>query len=154
MEDILTNDLSTMDTSFPLVNPGLYDLRVAAISVMDNPARTLKLELQTTEAAQSNKGDTAAAGTKVFTNVNTRPTGKSTLQIIGRQVANLVQAAKLTAADLGGGTGQQQLDNVAQWAPLLSGKVLRARVIIEPAGTGRDGVYRNARNSVVEYVKS
>lgn len=52
--DLMNMDLSSVQTSFPLVNPGIYPVRVAAISMVDNKEKTgknIKIEFQITEAA-------------------------------------------------------------------------------------------------------
>jgi|SRR5882724_2400292 len=142
--DPLNEDLTMLDTSFPLLAGDIYDLKVNKAELMTNDAGTVKLELSTTQPAKSNKGEDLSTGTKVFTNVNTNPTGKSTLEMVKRSVASIIQASQL---------GTKTLNEFKGAVKTLEGKVLRARVIIEPEGTGKDGVFRKARNGVAEWIK-
>lgn len=144
----LDTDLSSVDTSFPVIAAGqIVDFAVTGAEVMTNDSNTLKLELTTTGSCQSTKGDSLPPGVKIFHTVNLKPTGKSNWDIVMRGAAQLIQGLKMTGVKIG------DLSN--DWAKAnLIGKTPRLRVGVEAEGTGKDGKWRPARNNVAEWIKN
>ena len=96
------------------------------------------------------KGEVIQAnGLTLFNNVNTVPTGKSNWDIVKRGMAELIQA-------IPGGVPGAGLNNVDTWAPQLQGKVVRARVGFEAAGTAMKNGERTKkdRNTLDYYCKA
>src|SRR5438445_12493908 len=88
-------DLATVDVSLPLLKDNeLYDLRIEKAEIKQTAAGQdmIHLDMVTTNGAKSMKGDDLGAGIHVFDNLMTVKTGKSTDEMVVRNVASLVQA--------------------------------------------------------------
>lgn len=148
MNDPLNEDLMSLDTSMPLVDPGIYDLKVEKVEIKlteKDSAPMLKLELSTTAPAKGTKGETLAAGVRVFDNIMLQPTGKATADMVARRVAMLLQAAVIP--------GLGSVPAVKANPNLLQGAVLRCKVGYERAGTSNTGKSFPEKNVIDLYVK-
>jgi fructosamine-3-kinase len=157
----LDGDLGSVDTSFPLLSDRepYYDLRVEKVEMKTSKAGKAMASVQLVNVAPATgmKGEQLPAGSvSVFENLNLEPSGKSDWNIVTRNVAQVVQAAGLTSKNgfdwkQFGATTQEQCMNGARWLPQLQGKIIRAKVGYEPAGT-RDGKNYREKNVIVTYV--
>lgn len=143
----LDMDLSTIDLSLPLIADGIYDVRVEKAEMKQTSAGhpMIALELVTTAPATSIKGEPLNAGVRIFDNINTVATGKATMEMVQRNVAGLVQAAKLTGATM---------PTIPQWAPQLVGRILRVKVGYQPEGISKTGKPFKAKNVIAAYLKN
>jgi len=146
MNDLLSTDLNTLDTSRTLIKAGLYDLRIAKAEVGQSSSgkRMATLTLETTKPAKSDKDKPVEAGHPLFTQVMLESSGGATPEIVSRNVAQLVQAV--------GGIPGATLNNTDQWVPKLNGKTLSAQVDLDPERE-RDGKVFDPRNNVRRFVK-
>lgn len=147
----LDMDLNTVDVSLPLLQANeFYDLRIEKAEIKPTAAggEMIHLDHVTINPARSNKGEPLGAGIHVFNNVNTKPTGKATWDMVKRGMAELVQSVQ-------GGIGTTAtLANVPSWVPLLQGKVVRAKVGHEPEGVSKTGKAFKAKNTILFYQKA
>lgn len=145
----MDTDLATVDTSMPLLADGTYDMKVekAEIKPTSKGGSMIHLELSTTQPATGRTGQTLNAGVRVFTNVNTVPSGKATWDQVKQSLGQLVQAAAFPP-------GVAKLDNVPVWTPMLIGKVLPTKVIFRPARVdGASGKQYKESNEVAYFLK-
>ena len=145
----LSMDLTSIDTSMPLLKAEKYDLLVAKVEMTrtkDGLARMLKIELKTTTPGVSVKDEPIGAGVTIFDQLVLDVKGKMTADMIARSVASLVQAAGLS--------GNIRLDNVQEWHQMLSGKIVRAKVAFVPEGVNvATGKSFPPKNEINYYVK-
>ena len=145
-DNLLDVDLGSVDTSMPLLAPGIYELKVEKAELAntkDGQGRMLNLELSTTAPAQSNTGDDIGAGVRVFHGVLFTPKGKMTADMVKRSMGEVVQSAAMSV----------KLGEIDQWHKQLEGKVLKTRVVVEPERSGPNGETYRARNSVKAFLK-
>lgn len=141
-------DLNSVDTSLPLIaNGALVDLQV--VKMEKKPTKTpggelLAIEFKTTGPSQSVKGDELAAGVHVFHNINLKPTGKATPQMVVQNIAQFTQAAGFT-----GNLGEFINGGFAS----LNGSTVRAKIAYIPEGPDKTGVVRRAKNEVALFIK-
>src|ERR1700679_4010636 len=135
-EELLDADLATVDTSFPVIKKGLYDLKIVETEVKENESKTLMLTYEPLEPTVSDKGENLEAGTRVFDNINLAVTGKAKVSFIKQNVAAFVQALEAPA----GWTIRRLMTS----NPELKGCIIKARVNIQPAGPDSKGVFRKA----------
>lgn len=142
----LDMDLNSIKTDFPLLAPGIYDLQIAKVEAKTSKANSpmLHLELRTTAAGVAQDGTQLGPGTVIFDNLNLAPSGKSTWEIVLRNVASVTQACGIATT-----WGDFQGNAVA----LLTGKIPRCKVGIEPAGTDKNGKSFKAKNVVEVWMK-
>lgn len=143
-------DLATVDISMPLLADGIYDFNIAKAELKPTSSPggwMVHLDLVTTQPATARTGAPLGAGVHVFNNVNVVPTGKATWDMIKQNVGGLVQAAQFPA-------GVARLDNVAQWTPMLVGKVVRAKVVFKPAGVSKSGKSFKEANEIAYFTKA
>lgn len=148
-ENPLDMSFEGLDTSLPKFKAGqLGDFKIVKATAMTNAAKTLKLELESLEEMESDiEGQKLKAGSKLFSNVNTVATGKATPQMLLRGPTSMAAFGQAFKPAL---TLRNLQENVDQ----LQGRTLRLRTGIQPAGTGNDGVYRDARAQVAEWIKA
>ena len=137
-------DLNSIDTSMPLLAPGIYDLQFAKVEpkTTKSGAAMFSLDLVTMEPAQSQDGGQLGAGIHVFSNMNLAPSGKATWEIVLRNIAQVIQSAGLKA------TYGELVANPS----LLQGKTARVKVKCVPAGE-RDGKSYRAKNEIETWMK-
>lgn len=145
----LSMDLSTIDTSMPLLAPDTYELRIVKVELTktkDEKTPMLKVELKSTQPGRSVKGDSVGAGVVIFDQLMLAPRGKSTVEMVARQVAGLVQAV--------GGINGARLDNASEWHKQLEGQIVRAKVEYTAAGTSpTTGKSYPPKNEIGYYLK-
>lgn len=140
-------DLSSIDTSLPLLAAGIYDLQIAKVEPKTTKSNSpmLALDLVTTGPAESQEGTQLGAGIHVFSNLNLAPSGKATWEIVLRNIAAVTQAA---------GIQTNYGEFAANAAGLLQGKTVRCRVGITPAGTDKNGKSFRAKNEIEVWMKA
>ena len=152
----LDADLSTVDTSLPLLKDmEYYDVKIdkAEITKTAAGADMLHLDFVTINGAKSLKNEDLGPGVHVFDNMMLAPVGKSTWQMVIRNVASLVQAVQLQGLGNYGANAQAQCSACAQWAPQLVGRTLRIKVGYEPEGVSKTGKAFRAKNVILLYLK-
>jgi outer membrane protein assembly factor BamA len=120
---VLDEDVSGVDTSYPLLSAGLYDFRIEEVSEEPNKAKTgtnLKIVVVTTKEAMSVKREALAPGLKLTQYIGLTPTEKYSTDAIKRNVAAFVQAV---------GSGIKSVRPFEQFKD----KLVRAKVVINPA---------------------
>jgi hypothetical protein len=122
LDELLSTDMSKVDTSFPLIKEGLYDVVVDDISLVDNKAKTGKnimIKLKTTAQTQDVKGNVMNPGMVLTTYIALAESEKYDKEAIKRNVATFVQSV-----------GQ----GITQLAPLdqFKGKIVRVKVKVRP----------------------
>ena len=147
----LDEDLSKVDTSFPLLADGIYQFKIDEAKVQptkDGKGKFIHLKLSTTMPAISVKGENLVAGINVFDNRNLVPTGKATWDMIKRGVGEFIQAIE-------GGVSGATLSGMEQLVPTLQGRTLKAKVGYAPEridkATGRQF---KANNEILLYIKA
>ena len=124
--DPLNTPLADIDTSMPLLAPGLYDMEITDAVV--GPAKsnsahsTLKVTLKTTNDAPDVKGQMINKGFPIYHSIALTPSEDMSVEKIKKNVASLGQRAGIV-----GGTVRQLLDNPA----VLKGKVVRTKIGIQ-----------------------
>jgi hypothetical protein len=119
--DLLSTDLGSVDTSFPLLKEGLYDMAIESCDIVDNKEKTgknIKIVLRTTADAQSVKGEPLNAGMKLTTYIGLTETEKYGKEAIARNAAGFVQATRFS-----------KLGPIEQFKD----EVVRVKVSIRPA---------------------
>jgi hypothetical protein len=139
-------DLNSIDTSMPLLADGIYDLLVAGVTQKATAAGQpmLNLDLVTTAPAQAQDGAQLGAGIHVFHNLNLQPSGKSTWEIVMRNVAEVVQGLGIHC------TYGELVAN----PQLLMGKTARTKVVAVPAGVSKTGKAFKAKNEISNWMKA
>lgn len=147
--DPLNEDLSQVDPSFPIFAAGqLLEWRVTD-SVVKTPedaakAKRWSVTVESTSDASAVDGSVLKAGTKVFLSAQLAPTGKSTVEIVKKGVAGLLQM-------LAGGPENCKGLTIAgceTWAGTMNGKTFRAKTKIRPESS-KDGKTYPAQNELV-----
>ncbi len=135
---VLDEDLTGVDTSFPLLAAGLYDMEIKEVSKVPNNAKTgdnLKIVVVTTKDALDVKGQRLNAGMKLTSYIGLSETPKYNQDDIKKNCAVFVQAV---------GCGITRINPLEQFA----GKIVRAKITIRPAGPDKTGVQREAANDI------
>lgn len=134
--ELLTDDLASVDTSFPLIASGTkVQVRIEEAKVLDNASKSLSLKMVTLAPTKSSKGDQLEPGVGLFERSNCVPTGKATPDMIVRGIGAIVQCFSLGSLKNYGGKPIEQCANVAQWATLLQGRTGIVDIGIEPTST-------------------
>ncbi len=157
----LSMSLNDMDTSIPLLDKGTYDLRITKVELATTSGKggnaavpMLKGEAVNVDSGTTPKGDVIPPGqAKLFFNVVLAPTGKLDWGMVGRSVAEIVQATKMDLSSYGS-TGLQQIQAAPTWHKMLEGRVGRAQVAYVPEGPDKQGVVRRAKNEIAYWTKS
>jgi hypothetical protein len=138
--DILTEDLSGIDTNIPVLREGLYDLAIVKVTrdpSKDGTKENLNIQLKTTETASSTAGQIVQAGWSIFDCISISPTERYTIDQIKRNVAAFVQAS-----------GCRTVEPVDQF----TGKIVRAKVAAVPERKDpKTGQVYPPRNEVKAY---
>lgn len=140
--DILTQDLSGVDTSLPLIVDGIYELEVKEVKqepTKDGAKQNLNITLVTVGDASTTRRDVVHAGFPLYRTISLTPTEKYTADMVRRGLAEFAQAL-----------------GVATVRPLeaLVGKRLYAKVVIDPERTDKaTGKRYDSRNSISRFLK-
>lgn len=148
----LTMDFGAVDTSFRVLAAGNYELLTKKAELQDVKApgtgKFIYLELVNIAPAQDTTGAAVEANSiTIFDRINLQPSGKSTWTIVNRSIASLVQSVP------GGIQPAPTPANYDAWVPTLAGKVLKARVDVDPEAT-REGRTYPKKNSIAYYIKA
>jgi len=134
-QELLDTDLSSIDTSFPVIASGIYDLVIKDSKVEPNKAGDGDLwtvQLATTTPVQTIKGETLAPGQVVFNRMSLKPTDKYTKDAIAKNVARFLQAVKPTVAGI---KASDLFDGgIKTKCKVLAGRMVRAKVDALPEG--------------------
>ena len=101
--DILDTDVSSINTDFPILAPGLQAIVVDACEKVRNKADSgdnLKITVKTLHPAVTKEGEAVAPGFKLTTNVSLTPTEAYTSDMVKKAVATVLKSCGL--ASLGG----------------------------------------------------
>lgn len=149
-------DLNTVDTSMPLIAEGsIVDMQIAKVEL--KPTSTpgnnmLNIDFKTTTPSKAVDGADLGAGVHIFHNINLAPSGKATWEMVGKNIAQLTQAAQIQIP----GTGfTEQLGNLStNYVAILQGQNVRAKLKVTPAGVNpKNGKSFNAKNEVSVFMK-
>lgn len=152
-------DLGSIDTSFPLLAPGNYDLKCIKSSVEPNKANTgevWNLEFATIDEGKSPIGEIVPAGCRVFHKVGITPTvdatgkPKYTLDAIKKNVARPVQGFGLSKVYF---APPDPEPHIREWAPRVEGSTVRVTLKVTPAGRTADGKDYPAKNEISTFLK-
>jgi hypothetical protein len=150
---LLSMDLSSVDTSFPLADPGVYDLKVVKSEIVPvrdaSKGNMWKLTYTNTTPISGSRGKDKttieAEGIQFFDQAILNPMGKAKWDMVLQGVARLVQALKLNGS----------LPTIESWHKQAEGRFVRAKVSIAPARTDTvTGATYQARNQIEEYPKN
>ena len=145
----LDTDLAVIDISMPLLADGVYDFNIAKAELKPTAGggEMIHLDLVTVDPAMSRTGSMLGAGVHCFNNVNTKPTGKATMDMVKQNMGSLVQAVQFPPGVAG-------LSNVPQWVPQLIGRVVRCKIGYRPAGvSAKNGKAYKEQNEVLYFTK-
>lgn len=158
MEDVnliappLDVDLATVDTSMPLLKDNeFYQFSIDKAELKptkDGKAAFLSLDCKTMMPAMSIKGEQLGAGIHVFGNIMVSPSGKSTWDMVQRNLGEFVQSIQ-------GGMPGARLSNVKEWYPTLPGRSFIAKVGFAPEGVDqKTGKAFKAKNEFILFRKA
>ena len=97
--DPYDEDVSTVDTSFPVISANTYELVIESAEKVTNNAGTgenLKIQFKTTTPAIDTAGEQVPAGFTIHHNISLTPTPKYAQANIKKAIASLAQSAGLT----------------------------------------------------------
>lgn len=138
---LLTEDLSNVPTTLPLLKESLYDLiitKVEAVPTKDGSGERLSITMKTQTVAESVTGETINAGFPIYHNIGITPTEKYSVEMIKRSLAAFAKAV-----------GVATIQPLAQF----EGKVVRVKLIVEQERTDeKTGKKYDARNGVKTFV--
>lgn len=152
MEEPLTCELTTLDTSRPIVTPGKYDLLLVKSELAQSAAGDpmLKLEFATASPLTGMKGEPIAPGARIFDNIMLKPAGKSNWDLVLKGphgLGSYVQAAGFT------GTGIRP-DNAETWHLQAQGRTILCDVGFEAERTDpKSGKRYPAGNTIEGFIK-
>jgi len=153
---LLDMSLNEIETSLPVIVSDYYDLQIKESEIVEpddaSKAPAWKLQLVTTGPTntipnpQTGKSEHLEIGHPIFNHQQLAPTGKATAKMIGQNVGAIVQAIKPTMPSV-------QLHTIRDWHKTTIGKMVRVKVIIQPAGS-KDGKSWKTSNKIDEWVKA
>lgn len=134
-QELLDTDLGKLDTSFTVIQGGIFDLVIKENTVAPNSANDGDLwtvQLSTTTPTISIKGEQVAPGHTLFHRISLKVTEKRTKEMIGKSAARFLQAVKpavsgIKVADLFNG-------EIKTKCKILNGHMVRAKVDAMPEG--------------------
>lgn len=154
---LLDLDLGTIDTSFPVIRGGMYELVITDATVERTAAGTgdmLTVKFATTIDVKGVKGEDYKAGkTTLFHRVGLTPTDKYDHEAIAKNVARLIQAVKppvsgIKVVDIFNG-------GLATACKVLQGRMVQAKVEALPEGLDKkSGKTLPPRNEITQLVKA
>jgi hypothetical protein len=155
--ELLDLDLTSVDTSFPVIRSGLYELIVKDSDVVRNNADNgdlWVLKLSPTTDCQDTKGaPMKAAGVTIFHRVGLSTTEKYPPEAVAKNVARVIQSIKpvvtgITTRDLFDGSFKTK-------CKALQGRMLQAKVEALPEGKDKSsGKSLPPRNEISQLVKA
>ena len=129
----------------PLLAKGIYDLQITKVEKKKTSkgGDMIALELSTTAPSKSVKDEDLGIGIKVFYNLNLSVSGKATWDIIKRNVAAVVQAARV----------QTNWGDFQANPAILQGSIVRCSVDVAPAGVDKNGKAYREKNEILVFMK-
>lgn len=94
---LLAEDLSSVDTSMPILKEGLYDMTISSCkegTTKDKTGVIVTIILKTTAPAFSTTGEEVQPGFPVYHRMNQTPTGGMTADMIRKRNAQFVEAVE------------------------------------------------------------
>lgn len=94
--DPMDQDVSGIDTNFPRLAVGVYELKCTGAEVVENKAQTgnnLKLQFETINAAVSTSGEPMPSGARLSMYIGLVPSDRYSPADIAKKVAGLMKAA-------------------------------------------------------------
>jgi hypothetical protein len=134
-------DLSSVDTSFPLLAEGMYDLEVKAMEqkkTKDEQGDMIVATFVTTREGRSTKGAPINPGFPIFYRLNLTPKGEMTEAMILRNLAKFREGVT--------GSKSGSFGPIEQYV----GKVVRAKVVVRVDKTGNFGDVNDIKSFVNE----
>lgn len=98
---LLDTDVSSIDTSYPRIVAGLYELSISAAEKIRNKAETgdnLKVEFKTTQPATSTTGEPVPPGFTMSRYIGLTVTEKYSEDMIGKTIASLMKCFGVTGS--------------------------------------------------------
>lgn len=155
--ELLDLDLNSVDTSLPLLQPGVYKLQIVDSIVEPNSAgdgHIWRLRLETTEPATGMRDEQLPARFPIFTVLSLTPKGNATQEMIARNVASVVQALtppleeRVPVRAIFDGSWPEV-------ARKFVGRYVEARVGVQPERTDeRTGRRFAAQNTIDRFIKA
>lgn len=151
---LLSMDLGSVDTSFPMADPGTYDLKCikSEITPVKDAAKgnMWKVTFTNISPLAGKRGRDSVTinpeGIQFFDQAILNPMGKAKWDQVMVGVAKLVQAFKLTGATL---------PTIESWHKTVEGRIVRAKVSIAPQRQDKvTGATYAPRNQIDEYPKN
>ena len=152
--ELLDLDLANVDTSFPVLRHGLYELVVKEASVEKTAAgdgEMLVLQLATTQPAKDVKGNTLNPGTILFHRVGLKPTDKYDYLAIVKNVARVTQAMKPQVSM----KADSIFNGFSSACKAFAGRLLTAKIEALPEGVDKkSGRSLPPRNEISQFEKA
>lgn len=127
--DPLAQDVGGIDTSYPLLPPGLYDMEIKDVEVAPSRnregAETMTISFSTTADATSTKGDVLHAGFPIKYYIGLTPTPDYPAKDIAKKMAAVLKQSGFVS----GVTPRQWKDN----PKMVVGRILRCKVVVTKA---------------------
>lgn len=107
---LLDEDMTGVDTSMPVLAPGLCETRIKEVKAARNSANdgdVIKIQLETVKEHQSTKGETIKAGFPIFDTIPITPTEKMSKDQVKKRLAQFMEGVNGAAG---------VMNPLAQWA--------------------------------------
>lgn len=141
---LLDEDLSSIDTSFPIVKEGIYDLElmtVEEVSTKDQQGSMVKIKFALTEDAQGVSGDVVNKGYPIFHQIVVTPKGGLTMEMVKKSLASVLQPM-----------GMKSLRDLLTAGK--QGKIVRVKLVVQPERKDKEtGKTYPARNEIKTFLK-
>ena len=156
---LLDLDLGSIDTSFPVLKGGMYDLVIKKSEVgrnKNNDGDLWTVQLSTVKDSKGVKGDDIKAGATVFHRVGLTPTEKYDIEGILKNVARFTQAVKPAVAIKVSSFVQALQDGGIQtMVKLFEGRMVTAKLEALPEGVDKSsGRTLPPRNEISQFEKA
>ena len=158
-QHLLDLDLGGIDTSFPVLKGGMYDLVIKECKVAKNKAGDGDLwtiKMATVKDAKSVKNDPINAGAVVFHRVGLTATEKYDVEGILKNVARFTQAVKpAVAIKVAAFVDALQNGGIETMVKLFEGRMVTAKLEALPEGVDKSsGRTLPPRNEISQFEKA
>lgn len=156
-QPLLSTDLNTIETTLPIVTPGIYELRITKSEIINLNESTKvpswKLTMETTAPTSTVDGKPVDPGHPIFSQTQLAPTGKATQKMVVQNVAQIVQALR---PRLDGAISMGSVTDPIPWHKQAEGRMIRVRVEALPARENpkNPGQFFRATNQISEFLKN
>lgn len=136
---VLDQDLTNVDTTFPLLKEGIYNLEVVSLAAVDNKDKTAKnieIKLKTTAPCNDTKGNEIQPGFGIFYRIPLGQTEKYSIDDIKKKLAIFRLAAL--------GTKEGAFGDFAQYV----NKIVQVKLVIT---VDKEGKYAD-KNEIKSFV--